>query len=80
MRLAVWYLALAAWLSIIGLACMALPGECVELQISGNASGQGLHILEIGNNSSTMLLENVTGWNVTTCPNTHMTEVRRDLR
>ena len=80
MSLPIWYLALAAWLAIIGLACLALPGECVELQISGNASGQGLHILEIGNNSTTILYEIMSGWNITTCPNTHMTEVRRDLR
>lgn len=79
MRLAIWYLALAIWLGVIGAACLVTPGGCVELQISGNATGTGLHILEIGNNSSTILLENVSQWDIVTCPNTHMTEIRREL-
>ena len=79
LRLVVWYLALALWLGIIALALWLVPGECVELQISGNATGTGMHILEIGNNSSTILLENVSQWDVVTCPNTHLTEIRREL-
>ena len=80
MRLLIWYLALALCMAILGAACLALPGEAVELNLSGNATGQGLHILEIGKNSTVMLYENVSNWSVVSCPNTLMTEVRRELR
>ena len=76
--LVLWIAALAIGYGIISLACLG-PAGSVELSISGNATGTGLHLLEIGNNSSTVVLENITGWSVVSCPNTLMTEVRREL-
>ena len=76
--LVLWIAAVAIWCGIISMACLG-PAGSVELQLSGNASGNGTHLLEIGNNSSTVLLENVTGWSIVSCPNTLMTEVRREL-
>ena len=76
MRLALWYLALAAWLSIIGMACLATPGECVELDYSSNITGEGLHLIALQNNSSRIdiAIGNVTS--IVRCNVTGMWEVR----
>ena len=69
MSLPIWYLALAAWLTIIALACL-LTGRAVEVSISGHSSGTGLHTLYFagdlinasivqGNNSTWLI--NATG-------------------
>jgi hypothetical protein len=63
-----WYILLA------GLLTISLS-SCVELDISGNASGNGSHMLEIGNDSLISIYENVTDF--ATCPNVHMNGVRR---
>lgn len=75
-----WLALLAICFGVVSLACLVTPGQCVELQLTGNATGAGIHMLEIGNNSSTVLLENITGWSIVSCPNTLMTEVRREMR
>ena len=76
MRLALWYLALAAWLAIIGLACLATPGECVELDYSSTASGQGLHLLSLENNTSRIDIAIGPGTSIVRCNVTGMWEVR----
>lgn len=76
MRLALWYLALAAWISIIGLAILATPGECVELDYSSSASGQGLHLVALENNSSRIDIAVGNGTSIVRCNVTGMWEVR----
>ena len=76
MSLPIWYLALAAWLAIIGLACLATPGECVELDYSSTASGQGLHLIALQNNSSRIDIAVGNGTSIVHCNVTGMWEVR----
>ena len=76
MSLPIWYLALAAWLTIIGLACLATPGECVELDYSSNVTGEGLHLIALQNNSSIIDLSIGGGATIIHCNVTGMWEVR----
>lgn len=67
----IWLLILALYFGIISAACLlTTPGQAVELFISGNSAGQGLHTLSFlgehlnasimqGNNSTWLI--NATG-------------------
>jgi hypothetical protein len=70
-------IALLSWYILIASVVLTAMSACVELDISGNASGNGSHMLEIGNDSILSIYENVTGWQIATCPNMQMNEVRR---
>lgn len=75
MSLATWYLLLALWLGVIGAACLATGGDCLELQYSSNATGEGLHMIALENNSSRIDISVGGGYSIVRCNVTGMWEV-----
>lgn len=68
-------IALLSWYIVLACIMLIATSACIELDISGNATGNGSHMLEIGNDSVLSFYENVTDF--ATCPNMHMNGVRR---
>ena len=74
--LILWLALLAIGYGIVSLACLVTPGECVELDYSSSASGQGLHLIALQNNSSRIDIAIGNGTSIVRCNVTGMWEVR----
>lgn len=62
--LAIWWI---GWLCIIAVVVYlaTLPAHAVELFITGQASGQGLHLLNFsGDQLNVSISQNASGWNL----------------
>ena len=71
-----WLALLALCFGVLSLACLVTPGHCVELDYSSSASGQGLHLIVLENNSSRIDLAVGNGTSIVRCNVTGMWEVR----
>ncbi len=62
----IWLAALAICFGIVSLVLLLPIGHAVELSITGNASGQGSHLLNFtGEQLNVSILQNGSIWNVT---------------